>query len=237
MTELPERPWQKISLDFRGPYPSGGYCLIVMDDYYSRYPVVELVSATSAAVMIPRLHKICSVFRIPEECNSDNSPPFQSRVFAEDAKAQGFRHRKITPLHTEANGEAERFVRTLQKFIVTTTVEGTSRKMSLPDFLRVYRSTPQAVTGRGPCSELLGGREMRSKILHFSLSSEENPEVRQKDAMTKQKMKMYADKRANAKPFAHREGDTVLLRKKKKTSSVHHLRESLTLCFRRREGW
>ena len=44
---------------------------------------------------------------------------------------------------------------------------------------------------------------MRGKILHFSLSSEENPEVRQKDAMTKQKMKMYADKRANAKTFAH----------------------------------
>ena len=54
MTELPERPWQKISLDFSGPYPSGEYCLIVVDDY-SRYPVVELVSTTSAAGVIPRL--------------------------------------------------------------------------------------------------------------------------------------------------------------------------------------
>ena len=25
MTELPERPWQNISLDFSGPYPSGEY--------------------------------------------------------------------------------------------------------------------------------------------------------------------------------------------------------------------
>ena len=38
--------------------------------------------------------------------------------------------------------------------------------------------------------------------------------VRQKDA--KQKMKMYADKRANAKPSPTREGDTVLLRQEKK---------------------
>ena len=45
MTELPERPWQKISLDFRGPYTSGEYCLIVVDDY-SRYHVVELVGTT-----------------------------------------------------------------------------------------------------------------------------------------------------------------------------------------------
>ena len=45
MTELPERPLQKISLDFSGPYPSGEYCLLVVDDY-SRYPVVKLVSTT-----------------------------------------------------------------------------------------------------------------------------------------------------------------------------------------------
>ena len=38
-TELPERPWQKVSLDFNGPYSSGEYCLIVVDDY-SQYPVV-----------------------------------------------------------------------------------------------------------------------------------------------------------------------------------------------------
>ena len=50
MTELPERPWQKISLDFSGPYSSEEYCLIGVDDY-SRYPVVELVSTTSAAAV------------------------------------------------------------------------------------------------------------------------------------------------------------------------------------------
>ena len=141
MTELPERPWQKISLDFSGPYPSGEYCLIVADDY-SRYPVVELVSTTSAAAVIPRLYKIFSMFGIPEECKSDNGPPFQSREFAEYAKTQGFRHRKIKMSHPEANGEAERFVRTLQKFITTATVEGSSWRISLPDFLRVYRSIP-----------------------------------------------------------------------------------------------
>ena len=70
MTELP---------DFSGPYPSGEYCLIVVDDY-SRYPVVELVSTTSATAVIPSLDKIFSMFGIPEECKSDNGPPFQSRV-------------------------------------------------------------------------------------------------------------------------------------------------------------
>ena len=55
--------------------------------------------------------------------------------------------------------------------------------MSLPDFLLLYRSTPHIVTGRDPYSQLFGGREMRSKSPQFSLSSEENGEVRQKDAL------------------------------------------------------
>ena len=187
-----------------------------MVDDYSRYPVVELVSTTSAAALIPRLDKIFSMFGIPEECKSDNGPPFQSREFAEYAKTQGFRDWKITPLHPEADCEAERFVKTLQKFITTTIVEGSSWGMPLPDFLRVHRSTPHTLTGRSPYSQLFGERDMRGKIPQLCLSSEEDPEVRQKDALAKHKMKLYADKRANANPSPIREGDTVLLRQEKK---------------------
>ena len=166
MTELPERPWQKVSLDFSGPYPSGEYCLIVVDDY-SRYHVVELVSTTSAAAVIPRLAKIFSMFGIPNECKSDNGPPFQSREFAECAKTQGFRHRKITLSDPEANGEAVRFVKTLKRFITTTTVEGNSWRMSLIDFLQEYRSTPHTMTGRSPYSQLFGGNSWRMSLIDF----------------------------------------------------------------------
>ena len=115
MTELPERPWQKIFLDSSDPYASGEYCPQVMVGNYSRYP--EVVSTTSAAAVVLRLDKM---FGIPAECKSDKGPPFQSRVFAEYARTQEFRHQQITLLHPDANGEAER----LQKLITTTTVEG-----------------------------------------------------------------------------------------------------------------
>mgnify|MGYP002260125217 FL=1 len=88
MSELPERSWQTISLAFSGPYPSGEYCLKVVDDYL-RYPVVELVNKTSATAVSPILDKM---FGIPEEWKSDNGLPFQSREFVEYAKTQGFRH-------------------------------------------------------------------------------------------------------------------------------------------------
>ena len=60
---------------------------------------------------------------------------------------------------------------------------------------------------------------MLGKLPQFNLSTEGNPEVRQKDALPKQKMKMYTDKKANAKPLPIREGDTGLLRQGKKKTS------------------
>ena len=86
--------------------------------------------------------------------------------------------------------------------------------MSFPDFLRVYRSTPHTVTGRSPSSQLFGERQMRSKIPQ--LYSEEDPEMRQKDAEAKGTIKTYAVKRANAKTSLIQEGDMVLLRQEKK---------------------
>ena len=45
MTEIPEKPWQVVSVDFGGPYPDGHYNLVIMDKR-SRYPEVEVVYST-----------------------------------------------------------------------------------------------------------------------------------------------------------------------------------------------
>ena len=105
----------------------GPYCFAVVDDY-SRYPVVEFLTSTSASATIAKLDKIFSLFGIPEEIKSDNGPPFQGEEFTEYAKSVGFRHRKFTPLHPEANGQAERFVRTLKKAVDTFVAEGKNWK-------------------------------------------------------------------------------------------------------------
>ena len=58
MTPLPSRPWKMPAMDFLGPFPSGDYLLVVIDEY-SRFPEVEIVKSTSAKSAIPRLH-ICN---------------------------------------------------------------------------------------------------------------------------------------------------------------------------------
>ena len=46
MTQLPDRPWETIKIDFCGPFPSNEYALVMIDQY-SRYPEVEFVRSRS----------------------------------------------------------------------------------------------------------------------------------------------------------------------------------------------
>ena len=90
------------------------YLLVVIDDY-SRYPIVEVVNSTSATCVMPKLDRMFSMFDIPEVVKSDNGPPFNSEQFKQFSEYLGFRHRRITPYWPRANGEVERFMRTLKK--------------------------------------------------------------------------------------------------------------------------
>ena len=47
MSPLPSRPWSELSMDFCGPFPTGSYLMVIVDDY-SRYPVVEILSKLTA---------------------------------------------------------------------------------------------------------------------------------------------------------------------------------------------
>jgi hypothetical protein len=60
-TELASRLWEVISCDFMGPLPSKHHLLVVMD-YYSYFPLVEVVTYTTAEVLIQHLKKISGRF-------------------------------------------------------------------------------------------------------------------------------------------------------------------------------
>eukprot|EP00112_Aurelia_sp_Birch-Aquarium-sp1_P015091 Seg3312.4 transcript_id=Seg3312.4/GoldUCD/mRNA.D3Y31 product="putative protein K02A2.6" protein_id=Seg3312.4/GoldUCD/D3Y31 len=116
MSKLPRGPWDKVSVDFSGPYPNGEYLLVVIDEY-SRFPEIEIVRSTAGKSVIPKLDQIFSSFGIPRVVKSDNGPPFSGYRFKYFKNELGFRHRKITPHWPRANGEVERFMRTLNKTV------------------------------------------------------------------------------------------------------------------------
>lgn len=53
-----------------------------MQYQYSRYPVVDFITTTSAKATIPKLDCIFSDFGIPDQVDSDNEFPFQSDEFS-----------------------------------------------------------------------------------------------------------------------------------------------------------
>ncbi|KAK3752378.1 hypothetical protein QZH41_000375 [Actinostola sp. cb2023] len=139
MSKLPDGPWLEISADLFGPLPSGQHLLVVIDDY-SRFPEVEIVHSTSADAVVPHLDNIISRHQIPIKIRTDNGPPFNSESFAQYTQHMGIKHRKITPLWPEANGECERFMRNLKKICTTARIEHKNWQQELNKFLEKLQS-------------------------------------------------------------------------------------------------
>ncbi len=108
----------------------------------------------SASSVIAHTRSIFARHGVPELVISDNGPQFASEEYASFAKEYGFEHVTSSPLFPQANGEAERAVRTVKNLL---------KKSPDPYFaLLVYRSTPLEV-GYSP-SKLLMGRNLRTNI-------------------------------------------------------------------------
>ena len=82
------------------------------------------MSSTSATAVIPKLDQLFATFGTPKIVRSDNGRPYSGEEFAKFAHALVFKHRKVTPLWPRANGEVERFVKTLKNCRKAAKVEG-----------------------------------------------------------------------------------------------------------------
>ncbi|XP_033095335.1 uncharacterized protein K02A2.6-like [Anneissia japonica] len=111
---IPERPWGVISVDFGGPYPNGHYNLVAVDKR-KRYPEVETTYSTAFQPTRDKLKKMFATHGTPRRVETDNGPPFNPKQFEEFAMVEDFSHHLVTPEHARANGEAESFMKTLNK--------------------------------------------------------------------------------------------------------------------------
>ena len=96
MTELPEGPWDKVSVDICGPMANGDLALAFHFQYF-RYPVAEFMGSTSEKATIPAFKRVFDAHGVPKEIKLDNGPLFNSHKFEEYSQEEGFKHRKVTP--------------------------------------------------------------------------------------------------------------------------------------------
>ena len=75
----PSQPWQRIHLDFTGPFWGHMYLLVV--DAHSKWIEVVMMTSTTIEKTITELCKLFASFGLPEQVISDNSSQFTSSEF------------------------------------------------------------------------------------------------------------------------------------------------------------
>lgn len=218
--KIPDRPWKDLAVDYLGPLPSGHYILVVID-YFSRFFEIKIMTSITTKRTITELREIFSRFGIPFSLTADNGPQFRiiNSEFREFCKQYGIILFNTTPEWPQQNGLVERQNRGLLKRLKISQINGSDWRSDLLDYLLMYRSTPLTDLGKSP-SELLFSRNILDKIPQLPVfdhySSMHFEEICDKDAVRKEKSKLYADDRRGAKLSTVLPGDTVLIREKKK---------------------
>ena len=188
----PSRPWQRIHLDFAGPFQ--GTTFLVVVDANSKWPEVFPMTNTTTAKTVEVLRQLFSSYGLPEEVVSDNGPQFISEEFSDFMKANGVKHVRIAPYHPASNGLAERFVQSFKTALKSSVNSRLSLSHRLANYLLSYRSTPHSTTGVSPSSLFLH-RHIRTRF--DLLRPDREARINQKQS----KQKELHDRRAKTREF------------------------------------
>ena len=172
----PDRPWQRIHVDFAGPF-LGRMFLLVVDAHFKWTEVFEMNQTTSTKT-IQVLRQLFSSYGLPEQVVSDNGPHFVSSEFHNFLLNNGIRHIHSSPYHPASNGLVERFVRTFKEPMKASKHDGLTLSHRIANFLVTYRNTPHATTQQSPCSLFLG-HSLRTRFDLLKPNPQESVAVKQ----------------------------------------------------------
>lgn len=218
--ELPNGPWIEIAVDFVGPIDHDNVFVFMVVDLYSRYLEAIVMRSITAEKVIKQLKMLFGRFGYPRTITADNGSQFISDSFKRFVTEIGSNLNLVAPYSAWQNGTVERQNRDFKEFIRRTKASKKDWKEELPDYLLEKHTSINSTTNKTP-AELFFGRILRNKIPDISLIYDENDEdVRDQDALMKQKGKEYADKHRHAIDSNINLGDTVVAQRMQKASKL-----------------
>ncbi|XP_064464135.1 uncharacterized protein K02A2.6-like [Ornithodoros turicata] len=155
---IPDRPWERIAMDF---FHLNDSTYLILIDYFSKFVEVKKMEATTAVDLIHVLSEIYARFGTPSEVLSDNGPPFHYRHFTDFNKQWNIFHVTSSPRYPRANGQVERAVQTIKASLKKALEGGRNLNTVLLEQRRV-RTTP--VSGSLTPAVLLMGRPLGTMI-------------------------------------------------------------------------
>jgi hypothetical protein len=155
--ELPDGPWQKLAVDIKGPIGRGTHkYLLVIQDYYSKWPEVFGLNRTTTKTIINALNKLFRRFGLPEELGSDNGTQFVSKEFKQYLERLGINPRPVPLYNPSQNGLVERFNRVLAEKLDEAELNKWPIEETIEETLFHYRATPHSTTNVSPFEALFG---------------------------------------------------------------------------------
>ncbi|KAG6439129.1 hypothetical protein O3G_MSEX000509, partial [Manduca sexta] len=159
--DKPSVPFHTVHADHLGPFiksKKGNCYLLVLVDGFTKFVSIRPVKDTKSATTIKNFRDYISNFGVPTRLITDKGTSFTSGVFKEFVTYYNIRHILNAVSTPRANGQVERFNRTILDALSTMT-HGKDEKSwdeQIPDIQLGLNTTTHKITQKTP-SELLFG--------------------------------------------------------------------------------
>lgn len=157
-------PFDTVHLDHLGPFPRSrrnrNTHIIVMVDAFTKFILLRAAKSTKTQFVTQFLETIIAIFGSPRRLITDQGSAFtgkQFKSFCDDKDIQHVLNAVATP---RANGQVERFNRTILNSLLTSTLEEDMWDQNLNAVQFAINNVPNSSTGKTP-SELLVGFKPR----------------------------------------------------------------------------
>ena len=154
---IPTKPWSRIHMDIGGPV--NNQFLLIIVDAHSKYLEVAILKTITTSKVVSVLEEIFGCLGVCDTIVTDNGTQFTSNQFDELCKLNNIKHLRTATFHPQSNGQAERFVDTVQRTLRKLSPEGRNLAQHLSTFLQTYLSTPNPISHQTPF-EMMFGRKM-----------------------------------------------------------------------------
>ncbi|XP_051984856.1 uncharacterized protein K02A2.6-like [Xyrauchen texanus] len=192
--DIPELPWSSVATDI---FEWNGQHYLVLVDSYSGWFEIDKLHDLSSSTVITKLKRHFAVHASPHIVFSDNGTQFSSQRFKEFAAAWDFKHTTSSPEYPQANGLAERAVRSAKHLMEKSKRDGSDVFQNLLNL----RNVPRDETLGSPAERLMSRQTRTPLPISKSIlvpSSKDNVAVKTQLSKKRHCQKTYYDKSSRA---------------------------------------
>lgn len=161
-------PMERVHLDFLGPLPTtprgNSFILMMVDQFTKWVECIPLPSHTTEVTARAAINEFFTRFGYPLQIFTDQGTKFSSKLFKDICEVLKISKTRTTPFRASANGQVERFNRTLMDavrcFVSKTPGDWDE---SIPQIASALRSCGNRSTGFTP-NMLMLGREIAQPL-------------------------------------------------------------------------